>query len=98
MTIKCPECGSAEVYYDLTCHTWPQTGPNGKITWMHCLPCDSAVEYMCLENNCAWRYVHGLNPDNPRSKENEEKRPSWMIDLEYSEFGGQKVVQGISCL
>lgn len=75
MTEKpCPECGS-ETTLDLTCHTWPQT-TNGKTTWMACYPaCDSAVEYYC--SSCNWRWIDGLNPNNPRAVANEEKKPPW---------------------
>lgn len=27
---------------------------------------------------CGWRYTEGLNPDNPRSVENETHRPEWL--------------------
>lgn len=45
---------------------------------MSCLPCDSAVEYSCTDEDCFWDYTDGLNPGNPRSAANEEKRPSWL--------------------
>jgi hypothetical protein len=80
----CPECGG-KVVYDLACHTWPQTRPGGGVTFMSCMPCDSAIEYYCVAQyaddspgTCAWEYTHGLNPRNPRSAANEAKRPAWI--------------------
>jgi hypothetical protein len=83
---SCPGCGSP-VVYDLACHTWPQRRDDGTERWMACLPCDSAVRYMCdgpdtgegyPDEGCGWSYVHGLNPRNPRATANEESRPSWL--------------------
>ena len=73
----CPSCGGS-VYYDLTCHTYESNG-----RFMHCLPCDSAYEYGCDGHGddgdgCGWSYIHGLNSRNPRSVENETKRPTWL--------------------
>lgn len=70
----CPDCGGV-VYWYLTCHTWPNTGPGGRVTYMSCLPCDSATHYSCY--HCDWEYTAGLNPNNPRSAKNEEKRHGW---------------------
>jgi hypothetical protein len=48
------------------------------------MPCDSAVEYFCASQyddepgECEWRYTHGLNPRNPRSADNEKRRPPWI--------------------
>ena len=81
----CPGCGSP-VVYDLTCHTYPRTLADGREQFMACMPCDSAVEYMCdgpgsegyPDEGCGWSYEHGLNPRNPRAAANEEKRPPWI--------------------
>jgi hypothetical protein len=78
----CPECG-AEVVYDLTCHTYSVKRDNGTEAWVACMPCDSAVGYICVrelddDGECGWRYTHGLNPRNPRAAENEQRRPSWI--------------------
>ena len=72
----CPECGG-KVWWDFTCHTWPQTTADGKEQWMACLGCDSAIEYLC--DNCFWCYTDGLNPRSPRTEANEQKRPAWLI-------------------
>ena len=45
---------------------------------MSCLPCDSAVDFYCVEDGCRWFYTHGLNPRNPRAAENETHRPRWL--------------------
>ena len=74
---SCPECGAA-VYYDLTCHTWPSTKADGGVTWMSCMPCDSATYYGCVGEGCRWSYTHRLNPQNPRAVANEAKRPPWL--------------------
>ena len=82
----CPRCGSP-VVYDLACHTWPRRRDDGTEQWMACLPCDSAVRYMCdgpdtgegyPDEGCGWEYTHGLNSRNPRSAANEEGRPPWL--------------------
>lgn len=77
----CPRCGS-EVVYNLTCHTYGSDEGG----WFACMPCDSAIEYVCVrqydddppEPVCDWRYTHGLNPRNPRAAANEACRPSWI--------------------
>ncbi len=91
---RCPEC-AGPVYWDLTCHTWPQGD-----RFMSCLPCDSAVYYGCDSDNCRWGYTHGLNTDNPRSDENEARRPPWIAEakLEYSRMGIPRTVQGVVSL
>ena len=81
----CPECGG-RVEYDLTCHTYGQGD-----RFYACMPCDSAVEYICASQyddyscqydtgpgECTWRYTHGLNSKNPRAAENEKRRPPWI--------------------
>lgn len=84
---SCPRCGGP-VESDLTCHTWPRTKDDGTVQWMSCLPCDSAVLYYCAGNEdadedsdeywgCGWRWTKGLNPQNPRSKENHKRYPGW---------------------
>lgn len=88
---KCPEC-NGEVEYDLACHTYLSTW-QGKETWMACMPCDSATEYICSAHNedrcdsdcyeyeyhdgCGWRWTKNLNKSNPRSVDNETKNPHW---------------------
>ena len=83
----CPECGG-RVEYDLTCHTYGQGD-----RFYACMPCDSAVEYICASQyddyscqydtgpgECTWRYTHGLNSKNPRAAENEKRRPPWIAE------------------
>lgn len=88
---KCPKCGG-EVEWDFACHTYPQER-DGKVTWMACMPCDSATEYRCVAHNedrcysdceeygmhegCSWRWTWGLNSNNPRAAENELRNPRW---------------------
>jgi len=78
----CPQCG-APVVYNLTCHTYGGTDADGRERWWACMPCDSAVEYICVrelddDGECGWRYTHGLNPKNPRAAANERRRPAWI--------------------
>ena len=78
----CPACGG-QVVADLTCHTYGQTRDDGTVQFMACLPCDSAIRYWCYPDDdeaegCGWDYVDGLNPSNPRSSDNEAKRPAWL--------------------
>lgn len=77
----CPECGSRVRWMD-TCHTWP--GPEG--SWMSCMGCGSASHYYCDSDDCDWTYDHGLNPRNPRSEENEAKKPAWLDGWGDTEF------------
>ena len=73
----CPICGG-EVRYYPTCHTY---GIDGR--WMACISCDSAIEYMCInEDNLLshWSYIDGLNPRNPRAEVNAANRPKWLDD------------------
>jgi hypothetical protein len=90
----CPECGR-EVVYDLTCHTYGQGDK-----WYACLPCDSAVEYICAgqlddePTDCRWRYTHGLNPVNPRAIANEESRPPWLP----GERSGDWIMPGVKAI
>lgn len=73
--LTCPTCGSRNLLWSYTCHTWSDsTG-----AWKSCLPCDSAVEYWCNEDECDWGYTQGLNPGNPRSPLNEAHRPPWAL-------------------
>jgi hypothetical protein len=92
----CPECGGP-VVYGLTCHTY-RMGER----WYSCLPCDSAVEYICANQyddigDCDWRYTHGLNPGNPRTAKNEEFRPPWLPEGRGAE-GGYWVMPGVLML
>ena len=64
-----------------------------RVTWMACMPCDSATQYICQAHNedrcdsdcaewnehegCGWRWTWGLNPDNPRAVDNETRNPRW---------------------
>lgn len=64
-----------------------------KVTWMACMPCDSATRYVCVahDNNrcfsdcgeynehegCGWTWTWGLNPGNPRAADNETRNPNW---------------------
>jgi hypothetical protein len=88
--VLCPDCGHDNIKVSLTCHTWPQGNQ-----WMHCQGCDSALEYDCrcwldddTECNCMWDYTHGLNPGNPRHRNEEMKRPEWLVgDLKFTEHG-----------
>jgi hypothetical protein len=73
------------VAYDLTCHTYSLQREDGTESWRACMPCDSAIEYMCtawMDDDepgvCDWIYVHGLNPRNPRWAHNEARRPAWI--------------------
>lgn len=75
----CPEC-SCPVIWDFGCRTY-----SGERRWYACLQCDSAVELHCVcahvdqpEHSCRWNYTWGLNPDNPRAAENEQRRPGWL--------------------
>lgn len=88
---ECPECGG-KVEWDFACHTYPSER-DGKVTWMACMPCDSATRYVCVshDNNrcfsdcgefnehegCGWTWTWGLNPDNPRAIDNETRNPQW---------------------
>ena len=81
--IKCPECSCPRIYYDYTCHTYASTRADGSTMFMACLPCDSAIEYVC--NDCTWRWNAHLNPRNPRSVENDKKKPDWYVEPEYAE-------------
>lgn len=78
---RCPLCGGPVGSYP-TCHTWPQTRPNGSPQWMACMPCDSATEWCCDADSddplCYWSYTEGLNPDNPKAAANELNRPDWL--------------------
>jgi hypothetical protein len=103
---RCPECGG-KVAYDLTCHTWPQQQRDGgSERFMTCMPCDSAIEYLCTEwlrddkpGECNWRYTHGLNPRNPRSAANDAKRPAWIpVDLTCRRDGFTQAVPGVRML
>lgn len=77
----CPACGG-KVRYDLGCHTWGGK-PDGT-GWMACLPCGSAFVFDCVGEDtedgegCGWTYTWGLNPRNPKSVGNEERRPLWI--------------------
>ena len=74
----CPECGGETSSWP-GCHTWPQRPDDGTEQWMSCLPCDTAVDYYCTEDDCRWTYTAGLNPGNPRAAENERHRPPWLV-------------------
>lgn len=90
----CPEC-KGKVEWDFACHTYPQTR-DGKVTWMACLPCDSATRYSCVAHNeercdsdceeygyhegCGWTWTNGLNSNNPRAIDNELRNPRWYED------------------
>lgn len=78
----CPEC-DGEVRWTHACHTYgfKADGTGG----LACMNCDSAIEYVCADQyadyprgDCAWTYIHGLNPRNPRSSANESRRPEWL--------------------
>jgi len=71
------------VVYDLACHTYGQTQSDGSVKFYACMPCDSAIRYLCRPEDdrvdgCGWEYTDGLNPANPKSPANEEARPSWL--------------------
>lgn len=67
--------------------------PEPKVTWMACMPCDSATRYVCQAHNedrcdsdcmewnehegCGWTWTYGLNPGNPRAADNETRNPLW---------------------
>lgn len=76
--VACPDCGNARITWDYTCHTWPRRKDDGTERWMSCMPCSSAIEYWCGNDDCDWHYDHGLNPRNPRAAANEAKRPAWL--------------------
>jgi hypothetical protein len=94
----CPQC-AYRVAYNLTCHTWPARRDDGSLAWRACMPCDSAIEYLCLRDlddagECGWRYTHGLNPRNPRNprtQENEKNRPPWIPEGQHPGWGMQPV-------
>lgn len=53
---------------------------------MSCLPCDSAVHLFCVcraadhqTHRCGWDHTWDLNPDNPRSADNEKRHPVWLV-------------------
>lgn len=86
MDRNCPNC-AGKVASDLTCHTY---GQNGR--FYSCMPCDSATYWWCVAHTdrcfsdcmdydehegCGWSWTQGLNPDNPRSVANNEKKPEW---------------------
>jgi hypothetical protein len=91
---ECPECGGI-VKWDYACHTYP-SDRDGKVTWMACMPCDSATRYVCQAHNeercdsdcmewdehegCGWTWTWGLNPNNPRAADNETRNPRWGED------------------
>lgn len=80
MSNTCPKCGG-RVRWDYDCHTYQSNG-----RWMSCLPCDSAISYTCA--SCDWHFIHGLNPGNPRTEENEKNRPDWLVGpLEWNKAG-----------
>lgn len=70
----CPECGSFPILVSLTCHTYRQNDG-----WKACIPCDSAGDLYCPNEECNWSYTWGLNPSNPRSPGNEKYRPNWLV-------------------
>lgn len=82
----CPECGGP-VEFSWTCHTYPRSRDDGTQQWMSCMPCDSATRYYCValedpedeysDFGCGWSWTRGLNPNNPRSAENDSKNPHW---------------------
>lgn len=85
--VVCPQCGSTDIYWSLTCHTYA-LGDGENKRWKSCLPCDSAVHYACAADECDWDYTHGLNPGNPRAAVNETYRPPWLpATLTFSEHG-----------
>lgn len=67
-----------------------------KVTWMACMPCDSATRYDCRAHNenrcdsdceeyddhegCGWTWTLGLNTGNPRAVDNETRNPRWGED------------------
>lgn len=94
-----PDC-DGEVGWDFTCHTYPTTharkGADPVVTWMSCLPCDSAIHYQCsrLYDGCDWEYTDGLNPGNPRAVANAKRRPAWLDDFDLEiNFGVGPVVR-----
>ena len=78
MEIKCPECDCPRIFWDYTCHTYGSTREDGSVMFYACMPCDSAIEYAC--NDCQWRWNAHLNPRNPRSEENDKKKPDWYVE------------------
>lgn len=79
---RCPECGGP-VEHTGTCHTygWKEDGSGG----LACIGCWSAIRLYCVydygpdeDRGCGWEYTWGLNPKNPRSKDNNLCRPSWI--------------------
>jgi len=70
--VLCHLCNSA-VSWVPSCHTYKRFD-----TWMSCVLCDSAVLWSC--ESCDWSYTEGLNKNNPRSEDNEKKRPPWIDD------------------
>lgn len=93
MNYKCPKCESIDVVWDFACHTWPNQRDSGTI-FMSCFGCDSAREYICMEDDCNWNYTHGLNPLNPRFADEQESKPNW-VDDEWLNQGWQSVPEGM---
>lgn len=84
--VPCFSCGSYHLVWEFTCHTYPQTRRDGTVGYMHCMPCDSAMEIYCKD--CDWEYTYGLNKGNPRSVTNEKFRPGWLKeDMSYGALG-----------
>jgi len=81
-TIACPGCGG-KVLADYDCHTYGQSQADGSVRFYSCIPCDTAIRYLCAARvdddvDCEWDYTDGLNPANPRFSGNEEQRPQWL--------------------
>lgn len=83
ITHRCPEC-DGPVSHIGTCQTygWDDEGNRGR----SCVGCWSAILLYCVREydqdedhiGCGWEYTWGLNPRNPRSKDNNLCRPSWI--------------------
>lgn len=88
MGMVCPQCGGP-VVGSLGCHTWPQRSADGKEVWMSCISCSSAIDWGCdaetegMLNGCGWNYTEGLSRGNPRSAENDARKPDWIPTYMY---------------
>jgi len=75
----CPQCGGETASIPV-CVTW--MGSEGR--WVGCFGCGSALEFYCADLDiCDWSWTCGLNPENPRSVENDLRSPPWADTVVY---------------
>lgn len=64
--MSCMPCDSATLYY---CIAWQPEDFDDE--WM--------IEGEDEGSGCGWRWTMGLNPRNPRSAQNDKRRPNWSL-------------------